>query len=166
VTPAFERLASGRKLSAADKRAIIKATEAEIDAFLEGAGIVEPAKLGDKRGGRYLPFEKTPAYVCVEELEGELYLRVEAKVMDLPSDRDQAFVLMTAMLEINGSVPGACRLAVDDGLVVAAAAELMTVLQTANRVIEQIETVIEFTEEAAAELGRVGRPARKPRRRA
>jgi hypothetical protein len=165
---AFELLGRSEKLSAADKRAIVKATEAEIDAFLAGAGIKEPSKLADKRGGRYLPFEKTPAYVCVEQLEGDLYLRVESKVMDLPADRDQVFVLMTAMLEINASVPGVCRLAVDDGLVVAAGAETLKVLRSPDQIIQQIELVIEFAESAAEELKRLARRpgrAKRPRSR-
>ena len=162
---AFELLGSTRKLSAADKRAITKATEAEIDAFLAGAGIKEPLKLVDKRGGRYLPFEKTPAYVCVEELEGDLYLRVESKVLDLPDDREQVFVLMNAMLEINASVPGVCRLAVDDGLVVAAGAETLKSLRTPDQIIQQVELVVEFAESAAAELKRIMRRSASPKRR-
>ena len=162
---AFELLGSSRKLSAADKRAITKATEAEIDAFLAGAGIKDPHKLADKRGGRYLPFEDTPAYVCVEELEGDLYLRVESKVLDLPDDRDQVFVLMNAMLEINASVPGVCRLAIDDGLVVAAGAETLKVLRAPDQIIQQIELVIEFAESAAAELKKAMRRPGTARRR-
>jgi hypothetical protein len=162
---AFELLGSTRKLSAADKRAIKKATEAEIDAFLIGAGIKDPLKLTDKRGGRYLPFEDTPAYVSVEELEGDLYLRVESKVMELPDDRDQAFVLMNAMLEINASVPGVCRLAVDDGLVVAAGAETLKALRAPDQLIQQIELVIEFAEAASAELKIVMRRSASARRR-
>jgi len=163
---AFELLCSTRKLSAADKRAITKATEAEVDAFLAGAGIKEPLKLADKRGGRYLPFEDTPAYVCVEELEGDLYLRVESKVLDLPDDRDQVFVLMNAMLEINASVPGVCRLAIDDGLVVAAGAQTLKSLRAPDQIVQQIELVVEFAEAAAAELKKLlRRPASARRRR-
>ena len=162
---AYEALDGTRKLSAADKRAITKATEAEIDAFLVGAGIKDPLKLADKRGGRYLPFEDTPAYVCVEELEGSPYLRVEAKVLELPDDRDRVFVLMNAMLEINASVPGVCRLAVDDGLVVAAGAETLKALRAPDQVIEQIETVVEFAESAAAELKKLLRRSGTARRR-
>jgi hypothetical protein len=162
---AFELLGSTRKLSAADKRAITKATEAEIDAFLAGAGIREPLKLADKRGGRYLPFKDTPAYVCVEELEGDLYLRVESKVADLPDDRDQVFVLMNAMLEINASVPGVCRLAIDEGLVIAAGAETLKSLRAPDQIIQQIELVIEFAESAAAELKKLTRRSRTARRR-
>jgi len=162
---AFELLGSTRKLSAADKRAITRATEAEIDAFLAGAGIKEPLKLADKRGGRYLPFEKTPAYVCVEELEGDLYLRVEAKVVEMPDDRDQIFVLMNAMLEINASVPGVCRLALDDGLVVAAGAETLKSLRSPDQIIQQIELVIEFAESAAAELKKLSRRSGAAKRR-
>ena len=165
LASAFELLSSTRKLSAADKRAITKATEAEIDAFLAGAGIKEPLKLADSRGGRYLPFDKTPAYVCVEELEADLYLRVEAKVLDLPDDRDQAFVLMNAMLEINASVPGVCRLAVDDGLVVAAGAETLKSLRSPDQIIQQIEEVIEFAESAAAELKKLTRRSGAAKRR-
>ncbi|MCX6544671.1 MAG: hypothetical protein NTV05_09695 [Acidobacteria bacterium] len=162
---AFDRLDSTRKLSVVDKRAIKKATEAEIDAFLVGAGIKDPLKLADKRGGRYLPFEDTPAYVCVEELEGDLYLRVESKVMELPDDRDQVFVLMNAMLEINASVPGVCRLAVDDGLVVAAGSETLKALRAPDALTQHIELVIEFAEEAAAELKRIMRRSAGARRR-
>ncbi len=162
---AFELLGSARKLSAADKRAIKRATEAEIDAFLAGAGIKEPVKLADKRGGRYLPFENTPAYVCVEELEGDLYLRVETKVQDIPDDRDQIFVLMNAMLEINASVPGVCRLALDDGLVVAAGAERLKALRAPDQIIQQIELVVEFAESAAAELKKLTRRSGTSRRR-
>jgi len=162
---AFELLGSTRKLSAADKRAITRATEAEIDAFLAGAGIKEPLKLADKRGGRYLPFEKTPAYVCVEELEGDLYLRVEAKVVEMPDDREEIFVLLNAMLEINASVPGVCRLALDDGLVVAAGAETLKSLRSPDQIIQQIELVIEFAESAAAELRKLSRRSGAAKRR-
>ncbi|MEI6669284.1 MAG: hypothetical protein WCP29_14115 [Acidobacteriota bacterium] len=162
---AFELLGSTRKWSAADKRAITKATEAEIDAFLVGAGIKDPVKLGDKRGGRYLPFEDTPAYVCVEELEGNLYLRVESRVMELPDDRDQAFVLMNAMLDINASVPGVCRLALDEGLVVAAGAETLKALRAPDQIVQQIELVIEFAESAAAELKKLLRKPGPAKRR-
>ena len=160
---AFEPLRNPRKLTAADKKRIIKAAGAEVDAFLIGAGIKEPSRLADRRGGRYLPFEKTPAYVCVEELEGDLYVRVEAKVMEMPSDRDEVFGLMARLLEIDGTVAGVCRLAMDDGLVIAAGAENMRALHAPEQLIQHIEMVIEFAESAQKELVRRPRRARATR---
>lgn len=163
---AFDILTRDRRLSAADKRTIKKAAEAEIDAFLVGAGIKNPSKLADKHGGRYLPFEHTPAYVCVEELEGSLYLRVEARVMDLPAQHEAAARLMTDMLEINGDVAGVCRLAIDDGLVIAAGAENLRVLRSPDQITQHVEAVVEFAEAAAKDLRSLaGRRAKRVRRR-
>jgi hypothetical protein len=68
-------------------------------------------------------------------------------------------------LEINASVPGVCRLAVDDGLVVAAGAETLKALRAPDQLIQQIELVIEFAESASAELKRIMRRSGTVKRR-
>ena len=161
---AFDALSRDRRLSAADKKSLKLAATAAIDAFLVGAGIKDPDKLSDKRGGRYLPFEDTPTYVCVEELDGDLYLRVESKVIDLPEDHDALFGLMNLMLETNADIAGVCRLAADDGLVIAAGAENLRALRSPDAVIKHIEQVVEFAEAASKDLRRALRPTRRPRR--
>ena len=152
VPTAFDLLGGIKRLSASDRKRIKAAVEAEIDVFLIAAGVKEPKRLADRRGGRYLPFEKTPAYVCVEELEGELYLRVEAKVMEVPDGRDAIFGLMTKLLQINTTIAGVLRLGVDDGLVIAAGAENLRALNESGLLIQHIEQVVEFAESAQKDL--------------
>lgn len=151
---AFDLLGGTRQLSVSARKRIKTAVEAELNDFLIGAGVKDPERLGDRRGGRYLPFEKTPAYACVEELEGELYLRVEAKVMDVPADRDAQFALMKELLEVNTTVAGVLRLGVDDGLVIAAGAESLRALREPGQIIQHIELVVEFAESAQKDLRR------------
>jgi len=165
VPTAFDLLGGTRTLSASGKKRIKAAVEAEIDVFLTGAGVKEPERLSDRRGGRYLPFEKTPAYMCVEELDGELYLRVEAKVMDMPDGRDAQFALMVELLEINTTVAGVHRLGVEDGLVIAAGAENLRALGDPGMFIQHIEQVVEFAESAQKQLRRRPRRAGDARRR-
>ena len=164
VPTALSLLGGTRKLSVADKKRIKQAVGEAIDAFLTGAGVKDPKPLSDRRGGRYLPFEATPAYVCVEELDGELYLRVEAKVMDLPGEHDAVFGLMNDLLAINTTVAGVLRLGVDDGLVIAAGAENLRALREPGLVIQHIEQVVEFAESAQKDLRRRPRRPRRARR--
>lgn len=93
--------------------ALREAVEAQIDDFLRSAGAEDPAALTDEDGRRLLQLGSVEGCVAAVEADGEVYLRVETRVLQLPSDADLILLLMRDALALNHSMPGASRLTLD-----------------------------------------------------
>jgi hypothetical protein len=91
--------------SKADCQPVMSALEAEIDTFLRKVGYQNLAERTDEAGWRYFDFGSAEGRAGAIALEGEVYLRVEAMIMDLPSDGDLILPLTRELLETNFGLP-------------------------------------------------------------
>jgi hypothetical protein len=99
-------------VSPAKLRQLKKAAEAQIDDFMKKVGYTNPAERTDQQGWRYLGLGSAEGRAGVVELDGELFLRAEAAIMKLPSDKDLILPLMRDLLEWNAVIPGLARLGI------------------------------------------------------
>lgn len=83
-----------------------------IDDFMIRVGIKDPAKFTQPDGCRYFSRGSAAGRAAVIEQAGALSLRVEAKVIPLPSDRDLILPLMRELLTINAIIPGEARICI------------------------------------------------------
>ncbi|MCL4298467.1 MAG: hypothetical protein KJ077_22210 [Anaerolineae bacterium] len=86
-----------------EKRKQLKlAAEGQIDAFMRDVGYTDPAARTDEQGWRWFQMGSAEGRAGVlESDEGELFLRAEAVVMPLPSDKELILPLMRELLELN-----------------------------------------------------------------
>ena len=97
-----------------EKHAQVKrAAEAQIDNFLRQVGITDPAAATDPEGRRYFSRGPVEGRVYVTESDADLFLRTEAVVMQLPSDKELLLPLMRELLEFNAHVSGLARLGIE-----------------------------------------------------
>lgn len=80
-------------------RRIRQQTDESIKAFLISVGVMETEV--DQEGWRHIRLGSASGRVGVIEWHNEIYLQVEAYVMDMPSDRDLIVPLMRELLELN-----------------------------------------------------------------
>ncbi len=123
VEKAFASLMGGKKLTEADRSLLRQVGESVIDDFMKAVGISEPERLTDENGWRHLTLESAKGIAGLIENDGELFLHVEAIVMQLPSDRDLIHALMRETLELNCKLPGASSLGIRGANLVASATE-------------------------------------------
>jgi hypothetical protein len=126
----IEALMSGKKLSIAQQKAVREIGEHVIDEFMRAVGHPDPSRLTDQNGWRHLQLDSAQGIAGIKEVEGELYLHVEAVVMALPSDKDPIQALMRAALELNCALPGACSLGIRGTLLVASATQNLRSLRS------------------------------------
>jgi hypothetical protein len=86
--------------------------EAKIDAFMKQVGYNPPDRT-DEHGWRYFTLGTADGRAGIVQLETDLYLRVEALVMAMPSDKDLILPLMRELLNINIDLSGPTRLGIE-----------------------------------------------------
>ena len=143
----FDALMSGAKLTEADRKALRQLGESVIDEFLKAVGYKDPAARTDPNGWRHIQLQSAEGVALITESQGELYLRVEAVVMPLPSDRDLIQALMREALELNTTLPGACSLGIRGISLVASATENMRSLRSPNEYADLIHLVMSLANE-------------------
>jgi hypothetical protein len=126
----IEALMGDKKLTGDDRKALREVGESCIDGFMRAVGIEDPTRLTDDNGWRHLQLESAEGVAGIKESEGELLLHVEALVMALPSDKDLIQPLMREALELNCTLPGACRLGIRGTQLLACATENMRSLHS------------------------------------
>ncbi len=103
-----------RDLSAAKLGKIKHATELRIDAFMKSVGYANPAERTDEEGWRWFDFgsAKGRAGIVESDADGEMFLRAESLVMELPTEKDALLPLMRELLEANMTLAGSARLGI------------------------------------------------------
>jgi hypothetical protein len=114
ATPMGDASPKSRKMSPAKLKRSKRAAELQIDKFMKRVGYTNPSERTDDRGWRWFEFGsmKGRAAIVQSESDGELYLRAESLVMELPSDQEMVTPLMRELLEANMTFAGAARLGI------------------------------------------------------
>jgi hypothetical protein len=86
--------------------------EAKIDAFMKLVGYNPPDRT-DETGWRYFTLGSADGRAAIVQMESDLYLRVEALVMAMPSDKELILPLMRELLNFNIDLSGPTRLGID-----------------------------------------------------
>ncbi len=102
-----------------DLAALKKQAEDRIDAFMVKVGYNPPDRT-DEAGWRYFTLGSAEGRAGAIEVEGNIFLRVEALVMPMPSDKELILPLMRELLALNLSMSGPARLGIKDDRVYAA----------------------------------------------
>ncbi len=98
---------------AADLATLKKQAEDRIDAFMVKVGYNPPDRT-DEAGWRYFTLGSAEGRAGAIEVEGNIFLRVEALVMPMPSDKELILPLMRELLTLNVSMSGPARLGIKD----------------------------------------------------
>lgn len=99
--------------SPSDLEALKKHAEERIDAFMVKVGYKPPERT-DEAGWRYFTLGSAEGRAGAIEVEGSIFLRVEALVMPMPSDKELILPLMRELLTINMSMSGPSRLGIKE----------------------------------------------------
>jgi hypothetical protein len=140
---AFAALMSRKKLSAAHQKNLREIAEDSIDGFMSEVGL-DPSAQTDQNGWRHLQLESAEGVAGIKDIDGELYLHVEANVMPIPSDRDLIQALMRAALELNCSLPGPCRVGIHGTMLVASVTLNLRTLHSQEEFGNAIHDVMEL----------------------
>jgi len=98
--------------SADELKAMKQDAEAHIDAFMKQVGYNPPDRT-DEAGWRYFTLGSADGRAGIVQLDNSLFLRVEALVMAMPSDKDLILPLMRELLNINIELSGPVRLGIE-----------------------------------------------------
>jgi hypothetical protein len=100
-----------RRISATEHQRIRQAVELQIDEFMKKVGYSDPSKRTDEQGWRWFEFgsARGRAGLVQSESDGQVYLRAESLVMELPSDQEMIPPLMRELLEANMTIAGTAR---------------------------------------------------------
>ncbi len=110
----------GGGLSARRKARLGREVNRYIERHLKALGVPRPDGAKESDGWHYVVLGSAPGRIGVVESGGDLYLHAEGLVMErLPSDKDLIVPLMRELLEMNGALPDAVRLAIANDAVVA-----------------------------------------------
>jgi hypothetical protein len=140
-----------RKMSPAKLKRLRHATERQIDEFMKRVGYTNPSERTDDHGWRWFEFgsAKGRAGVVESDSDGEMYLRAESLVMELPSDQDMILPLMRELLEANMTIAGSARLAINgEGVFVCATIPIVEL--AADGVPAHIHSVMAIAEKISA----------------
>ncbi len=96
-----------------------KQADDRIDAFMVKVGYNPPDRT-DEAGWRYFTLGSAEGRAGAIEVEGNIFLRVEALVIPMPSDKELILPLMRELLALNVSLSGPVRLGIKDDQVYAA----------------------------------------------
>ncbi len=96
-----------------DLATLKKHAEEMIDAFMVKVGY-NPAERTDEAGWRYFTLGSAEGRAGAIEVDGNIFLRVEALVMPMPADKELILPLMRELLEINMSMSGPSRLGIKE----------------------------------------------------
>ena len=99
--------------ASSDLAALKKHAEERIDAFMAKVGYNPPERT-DEAGWRYFTLGSAEGRAGAIEVEGSIYLRVEALVMPMPADKELILPLMRELLAINMSMSGPSRLGIKE----------------------------------------------------
>lgn len=104
-----------RKFSAEEMEEIRRETEQRIDEFMKRIGYTDPSRFTDGEGWRWFQYgpARGRAGIVASDPDGEMFLRAESLVMEVPADKDELFTLMRDLLEINMTLAGPTRLAIN-----------------------------------------------------
>ncbi len=116
-TPGTDAPPVARQMSDEEIEKIRQATEQEIDDFMKRVGYANPAERTDEQGWRWFNYGSARGRVGIvaSQSDGEMFLRAESLVMELPSDQESLFSLMRELLEANMTIAGPARLAINGG---------------------------------------------------
>jgi hypothetical protein len=89
-----------------------KTAETMIDDFMRKVGIKDPQAQTDDSGWRVFTCGSATGRAGIVDVEHDLYLRVEALIMPLPSDKELILPLMRDLLDINAVSIGPTRMAI------------------------------------------------------
>ncbi len=98
---------------AEDLATLKKQAEDRIDAFMVKVGYNPPDRT-DEAGWRYFTLGSAEGRAGAIEVEGNIFLHVEALVMSMPSDKELILPLMRELLALNLSMSGPARLGIKD----------------------------------------------------
>lgn len=102
------------KSSAQDLKKAEVAGWALIDSFMRKVGVKDPEKMTLPDGRRLYHLGSARGTAGLLEVDGDLFLRVEAHVMQLPSDKELILPLMRELLSINLLMPGLAKMAMGE----------------------------------------------------
>ena len=154
LSKAFEALQEGKTLTSRQRQLLTNAAEAAIDNFMRSVGIVNPAEFTDEHGIRHLKLGSAEGVAFIDEVEGDLYLHVEAFVMKVPADQELIVPLYRELLELNLDIPGTCRFAIRDDAVVVVATEDLGVLRDDSDFARHIHWVMTYTDAMDSDLAK------------
>jgi hypothetical protein len=98
--------------SAEELKALKQDAEAHIDAFMKQVGYNPPDRT-DEAGWRYFTLGSADGRAGIVQVDTGLFLRVEALVMAMPSDKELILPLMRELLNINIELAGPVRLGIE-----------------------------------------------------
>jgi hypothetical protein len=132
---------------------IKQAAEAQIDEFMKKVGITDPATQTDEHGWRFFGLGSAKGRASVVESEGELFLRIEAPVMPLPSDKELIVPLMRDLLELNLKIASAGRVGISDEMVFVAVTRPVMELHSEDvaRCIQSVMSIADGIDDALLE---------------
>ena len=99
-------------VSPEDLKALKLEAETKIDAFMKQVGYNPPDRT-DETGWRYFTLGSADGRAGIVQVENNLYLRVEALVMYMPSDKELILPLMRELLNLNIELSGPVRLGIE-----------------------------------------------------
>jgi len=99
-------------VSPEDLKALKLEAETKIDAFMKQVGYNPPDRT-DETGWRYFTLGSADGRAGIVQVENNLYLRVEALVMSMPSDKELILPLMRELLNLNIELSGPVRLGIE-----------------------------------------------------
>ena len=161
-TPEAVAPKAARKASAAKLNRVRKAVEQQIDEFVKSTGFANPAERTDKEGWRWFEYGNVKARAGVVEStsDGELYLRTESLMMEIPADGDEAAALLRELLEANMTIAGSARLGIS-GEGVFVCSTLPVAALVVREVPGHIESVVALATRLFGETGQ-GDAAQEP----
>ena len=84
----------------------------EVDAFMIKVGYKNPAERTDDQGWRYFSLGSAEGRAGIDQIEDELFLRVEAPIISLPADKELILPFMRELLEVNLKLAGEVRIGI------------------------------------------------------
>lgn len=112
-----------RTSTARERSALKRHAEACIDAFMQSVGYTDPSRQTDSHGVRCFQRGSASGFARVVETKDDVIFHTEAKVMDMPGDKDLVLPLFRELLELNLMLPGGMRLGIWNNQVVAGMTE-------------------------------------------
>jgi hypothetical protein len=133
------------KLSPTERRKLKAAAEGVIDQYMLAIGCPDPAKFTDEDGWRRIIKGSAKGGASIQEMDGQLFLRVIMEVMPLPADRDLILPLMRELLELNLNLIGSYRLGITNDTVFAGVTRHLAELD-AEQLVFQVDAVAAFAD--------------------
>ncbi len=156
TTPDAEAPPVWQTMSATKRDKIKKATEQQIDEFMKRVGYSNPVERTDENGGRWFNYGSAQgrAGIVESDSDGEMFLRVESRVMDLPSDENELVSLMRELMEANMTIAGSARVGISgEGIFVCATVPIVELVP--GDVPGHIHSVMTIADRIVSPFGQV-----------